>query len=243
MVERSFELIISMLAVLKAGGGYLSLDPSYPNQRLAIYVEDAKASIILTQSHLVEDAAALASTSGAKVVDVEKVDVSGQPTGNLDASRCDSESTSLILFTSGSTGRPKGVQHKHCHLRDLLLGMRDYYGIRPDDVIMLTNTICFDVHVLQIFGPLMFGAKMVLVEPQGHTDGDKVVSLWWKHKVTGMIFTVPFLANEYLNSKLLDKPYPYMRMWGMGGDAVPLDIVHRMQKIFPNIEGPVNSCE
>ena len=107
---------------------------------------------------------------------------------------------------------------------------------------MLTNTICFDVHLLQIFAPLMFGAKLVVVKPDGHTDGDHIVSLWWKHKVTGMIFTVPFLANEYLNSKLLDKPYPHMRMWGMGGDAVPLDIVHRMQKVFPNIEGPVNSC-
>lgn len=174
---------------------------------------------------------------------VDTMDLSSQPGSNLPPTRCSAESTSLILFTSGSTGRPKGVQHAHHHLRDLLYGMRDYYRIGKDDVIMLTNTICFDVHVLQLFGPLMFGAKMVVVEPGGHTDGDLIVSLWWKHKVTGMIFTVPFLANEYLNSTKLTGQYPYMRMWGMGGDAVPIDIAHRMQKVFPNIEGPVNSCE
>ena len=121
--------------------------------------------------------------------------------------------------------------------------MRDYFKIGSDDVIMLTNTISFDVHTLQIFAPLMFGAKLVLVEPEGHVNGDHIVSLWWRHKVTGMIFTVPFLAKEYINSALLKPPYPYMRMWGMGGDAVPLDVVHRMQEVFPNIMGPVNSCE
>ena len=109
-------------------GGYLSLDPTYPAQRLGIYVEDAHASIILTQSHLEHEATALAA-GRAKVVAVDSLDVSGQPATDLASTRCDSEATCLILFTSGSTGRPKGVQHAHRHVRDLLMGMRDFYRI------------------------------------------------------------------------------------------------------------------
>ncbi len=113
---------------LLCAGGYLSLDPTYPAQRLAIYVEDAGASIILTQSHLVKSATELAA-GRARVVAVDTLDVSGHPGTDLPPTRCDSETTFLILFTSGSTGRPKGVQHAHRHVRDLLLGMRDYYRI------------------------------------------------------------------------------------------------------------------
>jgi non-ribosomal peptide synthetase component F len=109
-------------------GGYLSLDPTYPVQRLAIYTEDSRASIILTQSHLVESATDLAA-GRAKVVAVDSLDVPGQLATDLPPDRCDSEATCLILFTSGSTGRPKGVQHAHRHVRDLLFGMRDYYCI------------------------------------------------------------------------------------------------------------------
>lgn len=243
-VERSFELVIGILAILKAGGGYLPLDPSYPADRLSAYVEDAKAAIVLTQARNLKAAEKLASVGDVEVIPIDEVDLFHSNTANPGHNRCNSESTSLILFTSGSTGRPKGVQHAHRHLRDLLFSYRDFYKIGPNDVIMLTNTISFDVHTLQLFAPLMFGSKLVVVEPDLHTDGGHIVSLWWQHKVTGMIFTVPFLANEYLNSlELLNPPYPYMRMWGMGGDAVPLDIVHRMQKLCPNIEGPVNSCE
>jgi non-ribosomal peptide synthetase component F len=236
MVERSFDLIISILAILKAGGGYLPLDPSYPPERLAIYAEDAKAAIVLTQAHLLSSAAEIGSDC-ALIQAVDTIDLSSFHGNNPDVA-IDSETTSLILFTSGSTGRPKGVQHAHRHLRDLLFSMRDYLKIGSDDVIMLTNTICFDVHALQIFAPLMFGAKLILIEPEGHVNGELVTSLWWRHRVTGMIFTVPFLAKEYLNN--LHEPYPHMRMWGMGGDTVPLKIVRKMQEMFPNIEGPVN---
>lgn len=237
MIERSFDLIISILAILKAGGGYLPLDPSYPAERLTMYAEDARAAIVLTQAHLLSNAAELGG-DGARIQAIDQLDVSYMPATNPEV-QLNSENTSLILFTSGSTGRPKGVQHAHRHLRDLLFGMRDYFKIERNDVIMLTNTICFDVHALQIFSPLMFGAKLVLVEPEGHVNGELVTSLWWRHKVTGMIFTVPFLAKEYLRN--LHEPFPHMRMWGMGGDAVPMDIVRRMQELFPNIDGPVNS--
>ena len=238
MIERSFDLIISILAILKAGGGYLSLDPGYPTERLATYAEEADTKIILTQKHLMEDAQKLVDGRAVTVLAVDDLNLSEQKTSNPPSDRCSADAISLILFTSGSTGKPKGVQHAHYHLRDLLFGYRDFYKITKDDVIMLTNTICFDVHVLQIFS-IIFGCKLVLVDPQGHTDGELITSLWWKHKVTGMIFTVPFLANEYLNK--LNDQYPYMRMWGMGGDAVPLDIVYRMQRVFPNIQGPLNS--
>ena len=104
MLDRSFELIISILAILKAGGGYLPLDPGYPIERLTIYVEDAHASIVLTQTHLLSSAQRLAGDN-AVVMAVDGLDLSEYSASNLAADRCDAEATSLILFTSGSTGR------------------------------------------------------------------------------------------------------------------------------------------
>ena len=103
---------------------------------------------------------------------------------NPPPTRCHSEATCLILFTSGSTGRPKGVVHAHRHLQDLLYGMRDYFSIGDEDVIMLTNTISFDVHALQIFAPLMFGAQLVQPPPTAHTDGEAICDLMARHRVT-----------------------------------------------------------
>ena len=104
MLERSFELVISILAVLKAGAAYLPLDPSYPDERLAIYVEDAGASVVLTQSSLFTQASKLAEHK-AKILIVERLDVTARPSININGIEFDPEATSLILFTSGSTGR------------------------------------------------------------------------------------------------------------------------------------------
>lgn len=227
----------------------MQMDPTYPEERLAIYAEDAKAAVVLTQEQhensarqLAGDAVVLVVNEGVLCQD-EGEGASQDASQNLSTDYCNSESTSLVLFTSGSTGRPKGVQHAHRHLRELLLGTCNYFDLNEEDVIILTNTICFDVHALQIFAPLAVGAKLILAKPGGHTDGDYICSLIWEHRVTGFIFTVPFLANEYLNSKLLQAPVPFMKHWGMGGDAVPLEIVHRMKAAFPAMveNGPVNS--
>ena len=107
--------------------GYLPCDPGYPDDRLTIYLEDAGASVLLTQAWHLQRAGSLVGPN-CRVLDVK--DALSQGAGKQPlACQVAPEATSLILFTSGSTGRPKGVVHAHRHLQDLLFGMRDYFSI------------------------------------------------------------------------------------------------------------------
>ena len=213
----------------------MQLDPGYPKERLEIYCQDSGVSLILVQRHNLELGKSIASR---QIVMEELSDGVSPRNHKIDVTADD---TSLVLFTSGSTGRPKGVHHNHRHLREVIMGTVGYFDLSEDDVILLTNTICFDVHMLQIYSPLVVGATLVISKQDGHLDGDYIASKIIEHSVTGMIFTVPSLAREYLRSSLFKEPYHLMKHWGMGGDKVTCDIVAQIQKVFPCIKGPVNS--
>ena len=120
VIDRSLELVVSILGVLKAGGCYLPCDPSYPDDRLAIYLEDSKAKVVLAQTHHMGRAHGMIDSSeGVRVIDVGVLDevVSDVP---ATITRAGPEDPCYIIFTSGSTGRPKGVVVAHRGLRDLL---------------------------------------------------------------------------------------------------------------------------
>jgi amino acid adenylation domain-containing protein len=242
MLERSFELIIAILATLKAGGGYLPLDPAYPDDRLSIYTEDAAVALMLTSSDLSPRAKALLAAGGRESTPtlLVEADAAGADPGNLPRSRAQPDGACYAIFTSGSTGRPKGAQLLHGGLRDLTLWLVDYFQCGPEDVVLLTNTISFDAHVLQVFPPLVVGAKLVIASPRGHLDPDYMADLICSSAATGLIFTVPTLMREWV-ACLGDRRPEAMRMWGIGGENVSLADVALMQKTFPNIRGPVNS--
>jgi len=125
MLDRSFELVVSILAVMQAGGCYLPCDPSYPDDRLAVYVEDGKAVAVLTQAHLSERAEALVG-SEVRVVDIAILDTLAP--GAL-VQVPSPEDPVYIIFTSGSTGRPKGVVIAYRGLRDLVPWLVDRHGV------------------------------------------------------------------------------------------------------------------
>jgi microcystin synthetase protein McyB len=203
----------------------MQLDPGYPKERLEIYCQDSGVSLILVQRHNLDLGKSIASD---QIIMEELSDEFSPRKHEIDVTADD---TSLVLFTSGSTGRPKGVHHNHRHLREVIMGTVDYFGLSDEDVILLTNTICFDVHMLQIYSPLMVGATLVIAKQDGHLDGDYIASKIIEHSVTGLIFTVPSLAREYMRSALFKEPYHLMKHWGMGGDKVTCDIVAQMQKV------------
>ena len=146
MLERSFDLVISILSVLKAGGCYLPLDPSYPDDRLAVYLEDANAVLVLIQGHLTERAKSMVGPS-VPVIDVTQLDYSAKAAAIT--KRAGPEDPCYIIFTSGSTGRPKGVMLPHRGVRDLLPWLGEEFKLSANDVVIFSNTINFDAHVIQ----------------------------------------------------------------------------------------------
>jgi len=146
MLDRSFELVVSMMAVLKAGGCYLPCDPSYPDDRLAVYLEDGKAAVVLAQHQHSERAQTMVG-SGVPVVNVTQLAV-GNVASVVSLRPAGPEDPAYIIFTSGSTGRPKGVMVPHRGLRDLMPWLVDKFSLSKSlgpylDQMDDTHDICF----------------------------------------------------------------------------------------------------
>ncbi|TCP54572.1 amino acid adenylation domain-containing protein [Tumebacillus sp. BK434] len=159
-MERSPEMMTALLAVHKAGGGYLPLDPSYPQDRLAFMIEDAAPKVLLTQ-------AALAGQLPPHAAQVLQV-TAKTPEGELPnpASAAEPEHLAYIIYTSGSTGKPKGVMVEHRHAYRFFLGMDGAVGCGAGDAMLAVTSIGFDISVLELFWTLTRGAKVVLMTEQ-----------------------------------------------------------------------------
>jgi len=160
-VDRSLNMLIGLLGVLKAGSAYVPLDPTYPEDRLAFMLEDSQIPLLLTQTHLLS---CLPKRNGMRVVcldsDWQKIEQFNQD--NLD-SEVTPDDLAYTIYTSGSTGKPKGVQIIHRAVVNLLLSMKQEPGLTERDVLLAVTTISFDIAVLEIFLPLIVGARVVIV--------------------------------------------------------------------------------
>ncbi|GHF71769.1 amino acid adenylation domain-containing protein/non-ribosomal peptide synthase protein (TIGR01720 family) [Amycolatopsis bartoniae] len=148
-LDRSLELVVSLLAVLKAGGAYLPLDPSYPEERLEFMISDAQPAVVLP-----------ARLDGTAEV---------RPAGP--------DNAAYVIYTSGSTGRPKGVVVSHRAIVNRLLWMQHEYRLTAEDAVLQKTPSSFDVSVWEFFWPLITGAKLVVAKPEGHKDPDYLASL------------------------------------------------------------------
>nr|AXN93615.1 PuwG [Anabaena sp. UHCC-0399] len=168
-VERSLDMIVGLLATLKAGGAYVPLDPKYPAERLAFMVEDAEIEVLLTQQPLVD----LLPKTMAKIIclDTEWLAISAYSPHSPQPTTHSPNHLAYIIYTSGSTGKPKGVQIIHSAVVNFLTSVAQEPGITAADVVLSVTTLSFDIAVLDIFLPLMVGAKVVLVSTEMTKDG------------------------------------------------------------------------
>ncbi|HEX8557861.1 MAG TPA: condensation domain-containing protein, partial [Pyrinomonadaceae bacterium] len=158
-LERSPEMVVALLAVLKAGGAYLPLDPAYPAARLRFMLEDSGARVLLTERRLAD---ALPPWPGAVVrLDAEREAAEAESGENLTAAATPSH-LAYVIYTSGSTGRPKGVMVAHRGLCNLAEAMARPLGLRPGARFLQFAPFSFDASVLEVFGALTAGAALVL---------------------------------------------------------------------------------
>jgi amino acid adenylation domain-containing protein len=158
-MERSTQMIVTLLAVLKAGAAYVPLDPGYPKERLAFMLQDSRAQIILTTASLVKDL----PPHGARVIsiDADSAALSSESTSNL-PDRADGNNLAYVIYTSGSTGQPKGVAIEHHSLMNFVASSIIQYELSPADRILQFASISFDASVEEIFCSLASGATLVL---------------------------------------------------------------------------------
>jgi amino acid adenylation domain-containing protein len=162
LFERSAELVVALLGVLKAGAAYLPLDPQYPPDRLAFMLKDSRAEILVTRSG---HAATLgdASRSAARVVCLDAEDEEVATEGGEDVSGPLPENLAYVIYTSGSTGRPKGVGVTHANVARLFEATAGWYQFGADDVWTLFHSYAFDFSVWELWGALLYGGRLVVV--------------------------------------------------------------------------------
>jgi amino acid adenylation domain-containing protein len=173
-VERSVEMVVGLLAVLKAGAAYVPLDPLYPRDRLASMLQDSGAQVLLTQSSLagwlpdVPVRRVLLDTGAGLPAD------GAAPEGSQRAASAD---LAYVIYTSGSTGAPKGVQIPHGAVVNFLESMRRQPGLAAHDVLVSVTTLAFDIAALELFLPLTTGAQLVLASRAVAMDGARLAAL------------------------------------------------------------------
>ncbi len=182
-LDRSLELAVALLAVLKSGGAYLPLDPGFPQARLRFMLEDASVRVVLTQSALQSQFENCSCHLLCLDRDWEQIAAeSPAKTG----STCNSENLAYLMYTSGSTGLPKGVQITHRAVVNFLASMKVSPGLQQTDVLLSVTTVSFDIFGLELYLPLICGAKVLLASAKTGMDGYQLLELLKKSRATVM---------------------------------------------------------
>ncbi|MCB0168540.1 MAG: amino acid adenylation domain-containing protein, partial [Anaerolineae bacterium] len=227
-VERSLELIIGLLGILKAGGAYLSLDPTYPAERLKFMLDDAQISIVLTQDSLTADL----PVDQAQVICLDTgwdrimQFASDQLTNTVTAANL-----AYIMYTSGSTGTPKAAMLSHQGVVNRLLWMREAFQMSPADAVMHKASLNFDASVWEIFLPLLSGARLVVAHPDESLDNAVLVRRIIEQHITILHF-IPTLLQHFLETPGVTDCSPIRRVW-CGGEVLPTDL---QEKFFTQLK-------
>lgn len=187
-LPRSLELVIALVAVLRAGAAYLPLDLAHPDERLARILTSAQPACVLAAAEV------SARMDGVPVLAPDQWTALSFAAPWADPAPSDA---AYVIYTSGSTGEPKGVVIEHRAIVNRLLWMREHYGIRSDDRVLQKTPATFDVSVWEFFLPLLCGATLVVAGPDGHRDPTELARLIRAHGITTAHF-VPSMLDAFL---------------------------------------------
>ncbi|MFJ1299107.1 amino acid adenylation domain-containing protein [Pseudomonadota bacterium AL_CKDN230030165-1A_HGKHYDSX7] len=192
-LPRSVELVVSLLAVMKAGAAYIPIDPELPAERVAYMLEDSRVARLITTT---EVRGRLMLSDAVQLVELDATDVSDQPVSEPEVT-VHPEHLAYVIYTSGSTGRPKGAANRHGALANRLDWMQAAYGLGTDDVVLQKTPFGFDVSVWEFFWPLIEGATLALAAPGAHREPRRLAETIRAHGVTTLHF-VPSMLQAFL---------------------------------------------
>ncbi|TBR56985.1 non-ribosomal peptide synthetase [Westiellopsis prolifica IICB1] len=220
-LERSVEMLVGILGILKAGGAYVPMDPAYPQERLEFMLSHTQMPVLLTQAQFVT---ALPSHTGKNIcLDTDWNQINQKSVENP-ISWVKPENLIYVIYTSGSTGKPKGVQVLHQSVSNFLNSMLHKPGLRDRDSLLAVTTISFDIAVLELFLPLIVGARVVLVSREETTDGAKLLAKLIDSQATVMQATP---ATWRLLLAAGWERTPQLKIL-CGGEGLPKELAHQL---------------
>ncbi|MEO7536236.1 MAG: amino acid adenylation domain-containing protein, partial [Ferruginibacter sp.] len=169
ILDRSLDMIIAILGILKAGAAYVPIDPEYPQDRISYMLEDTAAKLVLSSKASLSK---LATTSGIDIIeiDTEWKNISQESVNNLETKPA-ADDLAYVIYTSGSTGKPKGVMIEHCSVINLLLSISGTVDFKAESIFLSVTTYSFDISYLEFYMPLILGGKLIVLPRQITTNG------------------------------------------------------------------------
>ena len=237
-IERSHQMIIGLLGILKAGAAYLPLDPEYPIERTSYILENAKVKMVVTQNEFTTNF----TNSSVKTITLEAVEES-EINEELVLPKVDENDLAYVIYTSGSTGKPKGVPISHKNIINSTLARTDFYGADPSSFLLMSS-ISFDSSKTGIFWSLCSGGTLVISEKHLEQDIDKLVKTIYNHKVSHTLL-LPSLYNQLINFGDIEKLISLNTVI-VAGEASTTQLINAHFKTLPKVDlyneyGPTES--
>jgi len=222
LADRSLELVVGLVGVLKAGGGYLPLDPEYPRDRLAFMLADSRAAVLITHRSLSD----LLPPSRAAVVrlDDDWPAIAREDNTNL-AVQVGPDNLAYAIYTSGSTGVPKGVTIPHRAICNHMMWMQEFASFGPDDVVLQKSPCGFDASVWEFYAPLLAGARLVMAMPGGHKDPSYLIHVIREEGVTALQM-VPTVLRLLVDEPDFSRCRTLRRIFA-GGEVLTSDLARK----------------
>ena len=237
MVERSLDMIIGIMGILKSGGAYLPIDPETPKERLSYMLNDSNTKLLLTQKHLKESI-----EYDGKIININELrDL--KLCRNLDKTS-NSNNLAYVIYTSGTTGNPKGVMIEHRQVNNFINGIIDRTNINNCSSILCITTMSFDIFVLETLLPLINGMKVVITKNDDATDSSRINKLILENEIE-VIQTTPSRMKLLMEDSKFKESLEKLKLVLVGGEKMPNNLVEELRafenlKIY-NMYGPTET--
>ena len=229
-MERCLEMIVGLLAILKAGGAYVAFEPDFTRARLSFMLEDTKPGLLLTQERLLEK---IPAYSG-KVVCLDRAgklfeDEQASDLGPVTTP----ENLAYVTYTSGSTGRPKGILTSHRNVVQNLHALIHSYSLSETDIVLQIPSFSFDASVRNMLGPLLAGARIVVVRNDEAKDPSALVAKITENQVNCILSITPSLLTHLIEACSHKRfSFAALRHISATGEPLPMSLCKRVQDVF-----------
>ncbi|MEL6863344.1 MAG: amino acid adenylation domain-containing protein [Bacteroidota bacterium] len=232
-LDRSLDMVIGLLAIIKCGAAYVPIDPAYPQQRIDYILEDAQINFLITEQQWTHKVKAQSDLQ-VILLDQEKEQIEAQPTNSVSV-KVSPNDLIYIIYTSGTTGKPKGVMLEHRNIVRLFFNDQAHFDFRPDDVWTLFHSFCFDFSVWEMYGALLFGGKLIILPKALTKDPAQLCAQLHDSGVTVLNQT----PNAFYNLQefyLQNYTSTSIRYVIFGGEALAPEKLNNWKTSFPNCQ-------
>ncbi|NOU17171.1 MAG: amino acid adenylation domain-containing protein [Bacteroidales bacterium] len=236
MVERSIELVIGILGILKSGCAYLPLDAEHPKERNEKIIKNSEVEVILSNIDGLQ-------LSISEIIDLKNEEIFNR-TELKNIIKCKSDDLAYVIYTSGSTGDPKGVMVEHKNVVNFIFGMKEFFDIKEGASLLSLTTISFDIFGLEIYAPLCSGAKVIIGSNEDQKDVKRINQILHENEVSVLQLT-PSRLRLILSNTEKPELLSCIKTLLIGGEELPLMLLEEAREVFKgniyNMYGPTET--